>query len=70
MSDVFEKLIEKAKHTGKRLILTESEDERVLTAAEKAASMDLCKVVLLGKESELKSRFSAEALNNIVFVDV
>ena len=70
MSDVFEKLIEKAKHTGKRLVLTESEDERVLTAAEKAAAMDLCKVVLLGKESELKSRFTAEALNNIVFVDV
>lgn len=69
MSNVFDKLIEKAKHTEKRIVLTETEDERVLTAAEKAASMDLCKVVLLGKESELASKFSAEALNNIVFVD-
>ena len=69
MSNVFDKLIEKAKHTGKRIVLTETEDERVLTAAEKAASMDLCKVVLLGKESELASKFSAEALKNIVFVD-
>lgn len=69
MSNVFDKLIEKAKHTEKRIVLTETEDERVLTAAEKAASMDLCKVVLLGKESELASKFSKEALANIVFVD-
>ena len=70
MSNVFEKLIEKAKHTGKRIVLTESEDERVLSAAEMAGKMDLCQVVLLGKESELKSRFSEEALQNITFVDV
>lgn len=69
MSNVFDKLIEKAKHTGKRIVLTETEDERVLNAAEKSASMDLCKVVLLGKESELAERFSAEALKNIVFID-
>ena len=69
MSNVFDKLIEKAKHTGKRIVLTETEDERVLTAAEKAASMDLCKVVLLGSEAELASKFSKEALANIVFVD-
>lgn len=69
MSNVFDKLIEKAKHTAKKIVLTETEDERVLTAAEKAASMDLCKVILLGKESELASKFSAEALSNIVFVD-
>ncbi len=69
MSNVFDKLIEKAKHTEKRIVLTESEDERVLTAAESAASMDLCKVYLLGNKSELASRFSAEALKNIVFID-
>ncbi len=69
MSNVFDKLIEKAKHTEKRIVLTETEDERVLTAAEKAAAMDLCKVVLLGSEAELASKFSKEALKNIVFVD-
>lgn len=69
MSNVFDKLIEKAKHTGKRIVLTETEDERVLNAAEKSASMDLCKVVLLGKETELAEKFSAEALKNIVFID-
>lgn len=69
MTDVFDKLIEKAKHTGKKIILTETEDERVLTAAKKAAEMDLCKVVLFGKKEELESHFSSEELKNIVFVD-
>ena len=69
MADVFDGLIEKAKHTGKRIILTETEDNRVLEAAEKAAAMDLCKVVLLGSEAEFASKFSAEALANITFVD-
>lgn len=70
MLNVFDKLIEKAKHTNKRLVLTETEDERVLSAAGTAGEMDLCKVILLGKESELKSNFSAKALENITFVDV
>ncbi len=69
MSGVFDKLIEKAKHTNKRIVLTETEDARVIESAGKAASMDLCKVVLLGKEKELKNKFSKEALKNIIFVD-
>lgn len=70
MADVFDKLIEKAKHTGKRIILTETEDERVLTAAGKAAEMDLCKVILLGKKENLASNFSNVALENISFIDI
>lgn len=69
MSNVFDGLIEKARHTGKRIILTESEDQRVIDAAKKAAALDLCKVVLLGKKDELESNFSAEELENIEFVD-
>ena len=70
MSNVFDGLIEKARHTGKRIILTETEDQRVLDAAEKAAKMDLCKVILLGNSGKLASNFSKEALENITFVDV
>ena len=69
MSNVFDKLIEKARHTGKRIILTETEDNRVLEAANKAGELDLCKIILLGKENELKSNFSAKALENITFVN-
>lgn len=69
MSNVFDKLIEKAKHTNKRIVLTETEDERILHAAENAASTDLCKVILLGNEKNLKTKFSDNALKNIIFVD-
>lgn len=70
MANVFDKLTQKATGSGKRIILTESEDDRVLLAAEKAASANLCKVLLMGQRSELESRFSAEALQNIEFIDV
>ncbi len=69
MANVFDKLIERAKQTRKRIILTETEDERVLEAASKAAEMNLCKVILLGQE-DLASRFSNKALENIEFIDV
>ena len=70
MSNVFDGLIEQAKKYKKRIVLTETEDERILEAAGKAASIGLCKVILLGKESELSKRYSAEQLKNIDFVDV
>ena len=69
MSNVFDGLIEKAKNTSKRIILTETEDSRVLEAAGKAGEMALCSVILLGNEEELSSNFSAKALENITFVD-
>ena len=69
MSNVFDKLIEKAKGTGKRIVLTESEDERILKAAGMAAEMNLCKVVLLGNKAELEPKYTAEMLKNIEIVD-
>ena len=70
MTNVFDKLIESAKKTQKRIILTETEDERVLEAAGKAAEMNLCKVILLGKKEELENRYTEDMLKNIEFVDV
>ena len=70
MANVFDKLIESAKQTQKRIILTETEDERVLEAAGKAAEMNLCKVILLGKKEELENRYSVDMLKNIEFIDV
>ena len=70
MANVFDKLIESAKKTQKRIILTETEDERVLEAAGKAAEMNLCKVILLGKKEELENRYTEDMLKNIEFVDV
>ncbi len=70
MSNVFDKLILNATGSGKKIVLTESEDNRVLEACEKAAASNLCKVALLGKKSELENKFSAKALENIEFIDV
>lgn len=69
MLNVFDKLIERAKQTSKRIVLTESEDDRVLEAAAKASEMGLCKVVLLG-EKELERRFTPKQLQNIHIIDV
>lgn len=70
MSNVFDGLIEKARHTGKRIILTESEDQRILDAAKKAANLDLCKVVLLTTGEDVTSNFSEDELKNIEIIDV
>lgn len=70
MADVFELLTGKAKHTNKKIILTETEDSRIIEAAKKAADMDLCKIILLGSREELENNFTESQLKNITFVDV
>ncbi len=70
MSDVFDELIKKASHSGKKIVLTETEDERVISAAKRAAGLDLCHVLLLGEENELKPKFTAKELKNVEFIDI
>lgn len=70
MSNVFDGLIEKARHTGKRIVLTESEDQRIIDAAKKAANLDLCKVMLLTNSQEIKDNFSEDELKNIEIIDI
>ena len=70
MANVFDKLIERAKQIQRRIILTESEDNRVLEAAGKAADMGLCKVILLGNKDELSGRYTENMLKNIEFIDI
>lgn len=69
MSNVFDGLIEKARHTNKRIILTETEDQRIIDATKKASDLDLCKIILLGKREDLAHNFSEKQLKNIEFVD-
>lgn len=70
MANVFDKLFERAKQKQRRIILTETEDARIIEAAGKAADMELCKVILLGSETELSKNFTDKMLKNIEFVDV
>lgn len=70
MANVFDKLFERAKKTQRRIILTETEDSRVIEAAGKASDMGLCKVILLGNEKELAKHFTTKMLENIEFIDI
>ncbi len=56
MSGLVEKLKEKAKSLGKTIILPETEDERVLRAAEKIIEEKIAKVALVGNEEALKKK--------------
>ena len=54
MADLVASLKEKAKKLGKTIILPETEDERVLSAAEKIMAEGIAKVALVGNEQKLK----------------
>ncbi|EEY35497.1 phosphate acetyltransferase [Pseudoleptotrichia goodfellowii] len=54
MADLVASLKEKAKKLGKTVILPETEDERVLRAAEKIIAEGIAKVALVGNEQKLK----------------
>ena len=61
----FDVIIEKARFSGKRIILPEGFDERVIEAAKKASLMDLCHVIILGDERVLPEKFTKKELKNI-----
>lgn len=69
-NDTFKSIIEKASGTGKKIVLPEGNDERVIKAAEKASLMGLCKVVLIGNKILLKDKISKKAMKNIEIIDV
>lgn len=67
--DVFASIVEKATESGKRIVLPEGNDERVIAAAEKASLMGLCKITLIGNKILLKDKLSKKALKNIEIID-
>ena len=56
MDGIILNLIEKAKQNRKRIVLTESEDIRVVTAAKKVADLDICEIILIGNKKEIEKR--------------
>ena len=54
MANLTEELKERAKKLGKTIILPETEDERVLRAAEKVLAEGIAKVALVGNEKKIK----------------
>ena len=71
VSSLLEQLKERAKKLEKTIILPETEDERVLRAAEKAMAEGVAKIALVGNEEELKAK-AAElgvSLEGAIFYD-
>jgi len=56
-------LYEKARHSGSDVLLPESDDERVLRAAEIVLRRKLCKITLLGKPEKIAQRASLLGLD-------
>ncbi len=62
-STVMEKLFEKAKLAPKRMVLPETDDDRILQSARKAKDMGITQPILLGQPDELKARAATLGFN-------
>ncbi|HUU23182.1 MAG TPA: phosphate acyltransferase, partial [Phycisphaerae bacterium] len=60
-SVVMEKIVARARRAGKRIVLPESEDARVLQAAREITDQDYARVILLGNPDEIRA--AAKGLN-------
>jgi phosphate acetyltransferase len=56
-------LFEKARENKKRIVLPESEDDRILKAADELLKLDVVDITLLGKASEIEHRAGILGLN-------
>jgi len=55
-NSVVTRITETAKQLGKRIVLPESADDRVLRAAEKVTQLGYARVTLLGEEADIRAR--------------
>ncbi len=63
--DVFKLILDKAKCSGKKIVLPEGSDERIINAAKQATKLDICHVILLGNVNLLSEYFTKKELKNI-----
>lgn len=65
MSDVFDQILNRAKNSNMRIVLTESEDERVIDAVSAASKLGICKIILLGDKS-VKEKFEGNSMVEVI----
>ncbi len=68
--DALKVIIDKAVGSGKKIVLPEGTDQRVIDAAIKATELNICKVVLIGNKIILQEKCSKKALRNIEIIDI
>lgn len=64
--NIIDKIKEKAKQNKKRIVLPESMDKRVLSAAVKAKEEDIAEIILIGKREEIISEYPVLASIQII----
>lgn len=69
-TDAFAGIIQRAQASGKKIVLPEGSDDRVIEAAEKASLLNICKIIIIGNKNILTEKFSKKALANIEIVDI
>lgn len=69
MSELIERLVEKASLLNKKIVLTEGEDERVVKAASETVKRKIARVVLLGNPEEIAKNNPDVDLTGVEIVD-
>ena len=69
MSELIDRLIEKASLLNKKIVLTEGEDERVVKAAADTVKRNIARVVLLGNPEEIAKNNPDVDLSGVEIID-
>lgn len=69
MTNILDEITEKASRLGKRIVLPEGEDPRVVAAASSAVARGIAEIVLLGCEEEIRKNNPGVSLSSVKIVD-
>lgn len=67
--DFLKDILERSKKLNKKIALPETQDERVISAADYLSKNKICKVVLIGNEEEIRLNFAKYKLIGVEFLD-
>ncbi len=67
--ELIESFKKKASQHNKRIVLPESNDERILQAAKKITESDIAEVILIGQEAKIKKEIEKDCLTRIIIKD-
>ncbi len=70
MNDLLDSVREKAKKLAKTIVLAEGEEPRVITAAAKAQSEGVAKIILLGDPEVIKQKCPSADLGGVKIIDI
>lgn len=67
--NLLDSFIERAKGSGKRIVLPDGNDVRAIKAASIAAQLKLAKIIILGDENEIAPKINKKLLNEIAIIN-